>query len=297
MTRQSRMVRKRSHAGKCAAGVWPIMKVLRRPHTGTLPSRMKHLSALLLLALAACGTTPPPSAVIVPVEPEIASAPAEVFASAPAADVPAAGPLRAGIIAAAIREWEYFGQQTVVISDGEESIPHMGIWEDEDPEHSARINQYWRSVGSARLSGYDCREPWSAAFISWVMQQAGVAKSLFPPAGAHRSYLNHVLASAGKPEVPLLPHPIRQYQPRPGDLLCTTRGRNPPDEAPETLPVSLAMPLHCDIVVARDGQLLEVIGGNVRNSVSKTILTLSPEGYVQFSRLRPWFLIIENRLD
>jgi len=42
---------------------------------------------------------------------------------------------------------------------------------------------------------------------------------------------------------------------------------------------------------------LQAIGGNVRNSVSKTILTLSPDGYVQFTRSRPWVLIIENRLD
>lgn len=38
-------------------------------------------------------------------------------------------------------------------------------------------------------------------------------------------------------------------------------------------------------------------GGNVRNSVSKTILTLSPEGYLQVTSPRPWFLIIENRLN
>ena len=41
----------------------------------------------------------------------------------------------------------------------------------------------------------------------------------------------------------------------------------------------------------------QAIGGNVRNSVSRTVLTLSPDGYLQYSRPRPWFLIIENRLD
>jgi hypothetical protein len=49
--------------------------------------------------------------------------------------------------------------------------------------------------------------------------------------------------------------------------------------------------------VETKGQTLQAIGGNVRNSVSKTILTLSPEGYLQFTSHRPWFLIIENRLN
>jgi hypothetical protein len=55
--------------------------------------------------------------------------------------------------------------------------------------------------------------------------------------------------------------------------------------------------MHCDIVVETNGQTVHTIGGNVRNSVSKTILTLSPDGYVQFTRSRPWVLIVENRLE
>jgi hypothetical protein len=55
--------------------------------------------------------------------------------------------------------------------------------------------------------------------------------------------------------------------------------------------------LACDIVVETKGQTLQAIGGNVRNSVSKTILTLSAEGYLQITSHRPWFLIIENRLN
>jgi hypothetical protein len=65
----------------------------------------------------------------------------------------------------------------------------------------------------------------------------------------------------------------------------------------EELPDSLNAKLHCDIVVETKGQTLQAIGGNVRNSVSKTILTLSQKGYLQFTRPRPWFLIIENRLN
>jgi hypothetical protein len=83
--------------------------------------------------------------------------------------------------------------------------------------HSDRINQYWRAVGKYRLSGYDCKEPWSAAFISWIMRAAGVPKDLFPPSSAHRFYLNRFLANAHDPFAALIPHTIQQYKP-------TTRG-------------------------------------------------------------------------
>jgi len=216
------------------------------------------------------------------------------------ADIPEGLPedsLRIRIVAAATDEWVYFGRQEIVINGNEESIPRVGIWEDEEVSHSSRINQYWRAVGKNRLSGYDCREPWSAAFVSWVMQAAGVPKSQFPPSGAHRYYLNHFLGNVRDPDAALLPHAIDDYKPRPGDLICAMRGRFKPTEAIQGLPDVLSAGLHCDIVVETDGRTLQAIGGNVRNSVSKTVLTLAPDGYLQFSNIRPWVLVIENRLD
>ena len=201
------------------------------------------------------------------------------------------------IIELAKEEWVYFGQQRVEIYGDEESIPHVGIWEDDDYPHSDRINQYWRSVGKTDLSGNDCDQPWSAAFISWVMQEAGVPESLFPRAEAHREYLSYIIANAQSSDALLVPHTIREYKPKPGDLICANRGRGYFGEVVEEIPETLNAKLHCDIVVQIDDRTLQAIGGNVRNSVSKTILTLNPEGYLQLSSHRPWFLVIENRLD
>jgi hypothetical protein len=202
------------------------------------------------------------------------------------------------IVEAAKSEWVYFGQQIVVIDGEQESIPHVGIWEDDDDSHSDRINQYWRAVGKSRISGYDCKQPWSAAFISWIMQAAGVPNDLFPPSSAHRYYLNRFIANADNPDAALIPRSIYQYKPKPGDLICATRGKIRPPEVTEEIQDSLySWRMHCDIVVKTNAQTVHAIGGNVRNSVSKTILTLSPDGYVQFTRSRPWVLIVENRLD
>ncbi|WP_410499663.1 DUF2272 domain-containing protein [Chitinibacter sp. S2-10] len=251
---------------------------------------MKPILMVLLLALSACRSLPEPA------EPQI-SVPIEESPE-PVVDevkLPHIGSAKYKIIEQLQAEWVYFGQQTVVIDGDQESIPQVGIWEDDDRWHGERINQYWRAVGMPRLSGFDCREPWSAAFISWIMQQSHIPKGHFLPSAAHRTYLNQMLANKLDPATPWIPHHISEYQPEIGDLICATRSKTTPPAG--VLPDTLKLALHCDIVVSKQSQVLHVIGGNVRNSVSKTILTLSPQGYLQASSQRPWFLIVENRLD
>ena len=182
-----------------------------------------------------------------------------------------------------------------MIDGDEESIPHVGIWEDDDDSHSDRINQYWRAVGKPRFSGYDCKQPWSAAFISWIMQAAGVPNDLFPPSRAHRSYLNRFAANADDPYAALVPRTIYQYKPKPGDLICAIRGKiKPPEVLEELQDLLYSWRMHCDIVVETNGQTLQAIGGNVRNSVSKTILTLSPDGYTHSAFAASTILSCQN---
>jgi len=253
---------------------------------------MKPLLIVLFLALAGCGSVPEK-----PAQPEEQPKTQKPQPPAVRSKLLPVHSRKYMIVKIANNEWLYFGQQKVVIGEDEESIPHVGIWEDDDYSHSNRINQYWRAVGVSRLSGKDCKEPWSAAFISWIMQEAGVPEYLFTPGSAHHSYLNHLLANAHNPDAALIPHTIQEYKPKPGDLICANRSRSTPIKVIEELPDSLNAKLHCDIVVETKGQTLQAIGGNVRNSVSKTFMNLSPKGYLQITRSRPWFLIIENRLN
>jgi len=242
-----------------------------------------------MLALAGCGSSAKKPQVTVPV--------VETKQPTKGTDQIPVDSLKHKIIETLSDEWIFFGQQKVVIEQNDESIPHVGAWEDDDWAHSERVNQYWRAVGMSRLSGKDCKEPWSAAFISWVMQEAGVPQSLFPPAASHRDYLSHFMAVGNSPEAVFIPHTIQEYKPKPGDLICANRGKGYFGEVVEELPLSLNAKLHCDIVVQTEGQTLDAIGGNVRNSVSKSVLKLSPEGFLQLTQHRPWFIIIENRLD
>lgn len=214
---------------------------------------------------------------------------------APPAPNPA---LKRAIITRAEQEWAYFGRQEIVFKGGVESIPLVGDWEDDGPGQSRRVNIYWRAVGESKLTGMDCQKPWSAAFISWIMRNAGVPAHQFQPSIAHWTYLADLIESANLPGRYFVPRRLQDYSPEPGDLICAYR---PPsrvvmiDGYVRTSALT-GISSHCDLVIGKHGQTLEVIGGNVRNSVSKVRLELDSQGRLQpFSR-RPWFLIMQNRL-
>ncbi len=206
--------------------------------------------------------------------------------------------LKRNLLALAEQEWVFFGRQRVVYSLDEESIPHVGLWEDEDPERIGRVNQYWRAVDRPDLSGRHCQAPWSGAFISWLMREAGVPEWQFPPAAAHRSYLAQIIETSPEPGRFFVPRGIGVYRPEPGDLICSS-AEIPPElaRAGQVTPWTLQnVRSHCDLVVRTDGRTLEAIGGNVRNAVSKSFLELDAEGHLQRVGRRPWFLVLENRL-
>ncbi|QFY44054.1 DUF2272 domain-containing protein [Candidatus Methylospira mobilis] len=203
------------------------------------------------------------------------------------------------ILSILLEEWNYFGEQEIIIKSDMESIPRVGVWEDDDASHSDRIRNYWRTAGKYGLSGYDCQQPWSAAFISWVMSVAGIGEDEFPYASAHWVYLARFLDNAGSQTANFVPRSVADYPPKPGDLICASRDVRV-DVNPNFLPASSQIEnakLHCDIVTAVKGKTLEAIGGNVRNSVSKSVLQLSPQGYLQPTARRSWFMVVENRMD
>lgn len=243
------------------------------------------LVLLLGLALVACASAPP----------EPVRGPG---APRPAGAAPAPNPaLKRALINRAIREWEFFGRQTVLHRGAEESIPHVGAWEDDDSRYSSRVSLYWAAVGK-RLSGMDCDEPWSAAFISWLMQGAGVPAGQFPPAPAHWMYLQPLIGNAGAPGRWFVPRRIGDYSPQPGDLICASRGDSYPrlSGGHATAGGVQGIKAHCDLVVANNGRTLESIGGNVRNSVSRSTLELDARGRLQPVPRRPWFVVLQNRL-
>ncbi|MGY1520427.1 MULTISPECIES: DUF2272 domain-containing protein [unclassified Luteimonas] len=161
-----------------------------------------------------------------------------------------------------------------------------------------RVIEYWRGSGLLWQAGAgdcaygdvpepSCRTfvldtPWSAAFVSWVMQRAGL-----PGFGGSASHLGYVRRAYREPFL----SPYRVSNPESGkvavgDMLCSVRGGSRMYGFGELANVlsgnEPGLGMHCDIVVGTSirerVQYAHLVGGNVLDTVAMRELPLSPGG-------------------
>jgi len=163
------------------------------------------------------------------------------------------------------------------------------------------VGEYWQSIGS-HLNGRDS-PAWSAAFISYCFKQAG-ADSLFPYDGNHSIYVSKI--DSGKFAKLSLKDPAGTPV-AVGDLLWASRSGH--DCRPPPLTFAAARKelkkirektapsfcSHSDIVVAVRAGEADVIGGNVKQAVTRTTYRLDSSGYVRDGR-RAFVGVIKNGL-
>jgi hypothetical protein len=253
---------------------------------------------LLGLALAACGPDKAP--------PVAAGTPDDIHIP-PFARWPYQRFSREAAVQIAYREWRAFGQPVVVPNtrlpfDNERA---EGLWQ--------RVGEYWwlglpmgssadqnftgrhDQNGAVFPAGQDGNYAWSAAFIDYVMRIAG-AGHRFPYSPNHSDYINAARQrSLGQsPNLAISAEPPERYAPQRGDLICMWRGRQ---LRFDDLPTG-RFPGHCDIVVATGPGSLDVIGGNVDNSVSMKHIPVTAEGRLAgpdgaiVDPDHPWFVVI-----
>src|SRR5262249_51551783 len=159
--------------------------------------------------------------------------------------------------------WFRFGQQTIDFTHGAPKTEIRGVQERDAP---GRINDYWKSVDRPSLTGLDTEVPWSAAFISWDIASAGVPRDLFCPHDRHTVYVGRLATRAREPGAAFIPDHLNEYAPQVGDLLCASRAGGG-----TTLENLNRGPGHCDIVVEVRPHEVHAIGGNVGDSVSRSL--------------------------
>jgi len=247
---------------------------------------MRRLTPILLLLLlvAACAPrpAPPTAASLKPLGPCPASS------WKPEAPPPAAS-VRTSMVLLAVEEWARYGRQTTFYPvSGSARTEQQGVKEREAPQ---RINDYWKSVDRPTLTGLDTEVPWSAAFISWDIQSAGVPHDLFCPDARHTIYVERMVMRARQPGPAFIPHHLNERAPEVGDLICASR-----NGGGTTLENLNRGPGHCDIVVeVRPGEV-HAIGGNVGDSVTRSVFPLDASGFLSPISARQFFTVIENRL-
>jgi len=247
---------------------------------------MRPLLAILLLVLAAACTQAPASKPIVQAKDLQPLGPCRAAPWKPEAPPPTAS-AKTSMVLLAVGEWGRFGKQIITYSDNAPAkTEQLGIKERDAPQ---RIADYWASVGN-KLSGLN-DVPWSAAFISWDIESAGVPRDLFCPDPRHTIYVERMVERAKSPGAAFIPHPPAERAPQVGDLICASR-----EGSGTTLQNLNRGAGHCDIVVdVRPGQVF-AIGGNVGDSVTRSVFPLDGNGFLSPLSGRPFFAVIENRL-
>jgi hypothetical protein len=143
--------------------------------------------------------------------------------------------------------------------------------ESKDADIRPALVSYWKSVvdSSTAQNAVNTRKAWSAAFISWVLKQAGYFRTEFRFAASHSTYIAAGKAAAAANDSTR----FRTYRlndpahgkPQVGDLVCRDRsdgGKGCGGTTYDNI-VGGSSKTHCDLVVEVAADHIMVIGGNV----------------------------------
>lgn len=171
----------------------------------------------------------------------------------------------------------------VRVAKGELQRWGNGSLREKDPRAGPILRDYWargtdNSFAESQFadSAFQNTHPWSAAFISWVMQQAG-AGSLFKRSPAHSVYISWAKENRRNNNAnPFKAYRITELAPRVGDLVCQGRSGS----SPTYDNIAPGMNTHCDIVTAVQPGNLSVVGGNVSDSVKQRSVRTDARGFI-----------------
>lgn len=239
--------------------------------------RLAPLVLVTALLAAGCATRPvgPP-----PLTPSAAVTPNFLVPS-----------MRERMVFLARQEWELFGRGVVV--QGANGTARIAFEADAtheaQPAMLSRVLMYWYAVTrSPIVDDQGELQPWSAAFVSWLARGAGLPSEEFPSTVLHWDYIERFLGARDGARFAARDPAV--YAPRAGDLVCVSRSSQVVDFA------SLRRGLyHCDLVVGADAAAIEVVGGNVGDTVALARFEVDARGLLRPRDDRPWVAVIEQR--
>ena len=165
---------------------------------------------------------------------------------------------RSKIVSLAKKEYKHWGNGSILEGDS---------------RTIKQLRNYWTSAGAGDWSDSKMiREPWSAAFITYIYKKSNVKN--FKGSVAHINYIEE--AKKNKKG-------IKFYKPynaflKKGDLACYKREGGS----------------HCDVVVDISKNEAKVIGGNVSQSVSMRTIKLTNDGRIDDTREKlPYIAVLK----
>jgi GH24 family phage-related lysozyme (muramidase) len=170
---------------------------------------------------------------------------------------------------------------------------------------TSRLQEYWKAAGlnytAAQLQDANWQKdnPWSAAFISWVIKQAGGGNS-FKYSPLHMKYVSAAKQNTVNKtsDNPFWLCNVNNALPEPGDLICRNRGSS--NFTFDTVTDSGSS--HSDIVVEVDysNNKMIVIGGNkTGDTVGREEIRLTNNGLIDtsYGAQNKIFAVLKVRTD
>ncbi len=209
--------------------------------------------------------------------------------------------IRRRVVDVAVQEWAFFGFSTVDQTQEEDTAPgefrtrrrRSRLSTAESVRVADSIAGYWSATPEGEWivdrqndrwngpagSSTRWRDPWSAAFISWVMCEGGLGeRRRFQHAIAHVTYIDQAIRArdGNASQAAFTAYDAGETDVVPGDLLCTGSRPRYQTLAQRRRQLGVGARTHCDIVVKVDPSSEQVltIGGNVRGRVSMKILPI-----------------------
>lgn len=173
---------------------------------------------------------------------------------------------------AAEQEWAFFGKQTKDVAG---TTLHRGHQEYDDGWYQ-RVGEYWRTgTHTHGIDGRDRTYPWSAAFMSWVMRQAG-AGDRFRYSTQHSVYISQAIRDLAnqRAAASYWAYRLGDRKPQVGDIVCWGREAGVDYDHQK----GGNYKGHSDLVVEVGAGEIQIIGGNVDQSVTKRPLALDANG-------------------
>lgn len=156
------------------------------------------------------------------------------------------------LLRATIDEWLRFGKGTLK----ETAYPQYEY-----------IGEMWQALGYS-YDGRDTDQYWSAAFISYVVRNAGTAYAQFLFSIRHSEFSNDAINARilDRTDRPFWGYRISEMRPKIGDIIHRNRsGNNFSFDYAEN---HSRFASHSDVVVEVTSHVVRVMGGNVANTVS-----------------------------
>ncbi len=215
----------------------------------------------------------------------------------PSSSAGAKSTTRSNVVERAIAEWTFFDQPT--LQNGQRL--RLGRQEG-DPGQWQRVITYWReglqNTNVVDRSGVMSSDhPWSAAFIAYVMKQAGVGDR-FAYAASHSGSIKEAIYNRQHSinNASLIGHRVSEYTPQPGDLLCATRSWATGQVTYDNAGGYDFFPSRCELVIRTGAQQIEAIGGDLLDSVTRHLIPAS-NGRISPQAAESWLVIIQTRID